>query len=91
MKIEEEKILCVFNNNLILVPFEDCASGMYPIYEKAEIIKTNVKDTEEYGLLITDDVEFALIEDSWDGFSESYLTGIDALREIKRFLNEYIE
>lgn len=84
--MDDRKILCVWKNNLVLVPFDDAESGMYPRYDEAEEIVNNVRmDPFDYGILI-DDNEFRLLQDSWDGFQPSEESGIDALKILKRLV-----
>lgn len=84
--MDDRKILCVWKNNLVLVPFDDAESGMYPRYDEAEVIVNNVRmDPFDYGILI-DDNEFRLLQDSWDGFQSSEESGIDALKILKQLV-----
>ncbi len=84
--MDDRKILCIWKNNLVLVPFDDAESGMYPRYDEAEEIVNNVRmDPFDYGILI-DDNEFRLLQDSWDGFQPSEESGIDALKILKRLV-----
>ena len=84
--MDDRKILCVWENNLVLVPFDDAESGMYPRYDEAEVVVNNVRmDLFNYGILI-DDNEFWLLQDSWDGFQPSEESGIDALKILKRLV-----
>lgn len=84
--MDDRKILCVWKNNLVLVPFDDTQSGSYARYDEAEVIVNNVRmDPFNYGILI-DDNEFRLLEDSWDGFQPSEKFGIDALKILKRLV-----
>ena len=84
----DRKILCVWKNDLVLVPFDDAMSGMYPRYDEAEVITNNVGiEFWDYGLLIDyDDNEFRLLIDSWDGFQPSEELGLDALKILKRLI-----
>lgn len=50
--MDDRKILCVWKNNLVLVPFDDAESGMYAIYDELEVVVSNVGiDFEGYGVL----------------------------------------
>ena len=87
--MDDKKILCVWKNNLVLVPFDDSMSGMYARYDEAEIIIKDI-DTDFWGYdVLIDDNEFHLLQDSWDVFQPSELDGIDALKEIIK-LAKYI-
>ena len=84
--MDDRKILCVWKNNLVLVPFDDTQSGSYARYDEAEVIVNNVvMDFFDYGILI-DDNEFRLVQDSWDGFQPSLEVGIDALKILKQLV-----
>lgn len=84
--MDDRKILCVWKNNLVLVPFDDTQSGSYARYDEAEVIVNNVgMDFFDYGILI-DDNEFRLVQDSWDGFQPSLELGIDALKILKQLV-----
>ena len=84
--MDDRKILCVWKNNLVLVPFDDTQSGSYARYDEAEVIVNNVgMDFFNYGILI-DDNEFRLVQDSWDGFQPSEEFGIDALKILKQLV-----
>lgn len=82
----DEKILCVYKRNLVLVPFDDCESGKYPRFTEEEIITENVGGYCMYGILINDN-EFQVVEDSWDGFQPSEKSGVEALKKIKKLVN----
>lgn len=85
--MDDRKILCVWKNDLVLVPFDDEESGMYAIYDEPEVVVSNVgMDFEDYGVLI-DDNEFWLLQESWDGFQPSEESGLDALKILKRFID----
>ena len=84
--MDDRKLLCVWKNDLVLVPFDDTQSGSYARYDEAEVIVNNVgMDFFDYGILI-DDNEFRLVQDSWDGFQPSEEFGIDALKILKQLV-----
>lgn len=84
--MDNRKILCVWKNNLVLVPFDDTQSGSYARYDEAEVIVSNVgMDFFDYGILI-DDNEFQLVQDSWDGFQPSEESGLDAIKILKQLV-----
>lgn len=84
--MEDRRILCVWKNDLVLVPFDDSMSGMYARYDEAEVIVKNIgMNFWDYGVLI-DDNEFHLLQDSWDGFQPSEKFGIDALKILKQLV-----
>lgn len=85
--MDDKKILCVWKNNLVLVPFDDAISGMYARYNEAEVIVKDIgMDFCDYGVLI-DYNEFWLLQDSWDGFQPAEESGLDALKILKRFID----
>lgn len=85
--MDDRKILCVWKNDLVLVPFDDEQSGMYAIYDEAKVVVSNVgTDFDGYGVLI-DDNEYRLLQDTWDGFQPSEESGLDGLKILKRFIN----
>lgn len=93
----KDKIVCIFNKNLILADFDggDGGADYYVDYQNAELITENVHDDGElshYGILITDSGEnFRLLEYSWDGFQRSELEGIDALKKIGKLASYIID
>ena len=95
LKHEEIVALCIWKNNLVVVPCDNCMSGYYARYKDAIIIKKNVDDLygEIQALLLIktfDEYEAIFATDSWDGFQPTYAKNINDFVEFIKWISIYI-
>lgn len=84
-------IICFYNGNLIQVPYDDEMSGYYPKYKEAKILTADVGDgSHNFGILVTDNSEYQLVEDSWDGFQPVYHLNIKQYVDIMKSITDLI-
>lgn len=88
----ENYIICIYDGNLVKVPYDDAMSGRYPEYDKAIIVKNNCKlEYSNYGLLVVDGCYYTVVEDSWDGFQDANFDEEDTAKIMILFLKELID